>query len=829
MLVGAAAGSHLSVRAAFLVAALAAAHAAGVAAFALRRPRAFVAASCLTFTATAWLIAGEANRAALHSPLRELFDRLAVEEESGPGGQPGGATRIPAPTLVTVIDGRLRQDANLLGSGVGLSVSAERVRLEDRWRDAAGGVLVSVGGALARDRIDGWRGGRRVRLPVLLREAAHHLDPGVADYRVTLARRGTALVGSVKSGALVEVIGRGSLPAELSAAGRALARTALWRAVGRWSAQSCAIVTAILIGDRAGLDDELQRRLQEAGTYHVIAISGGNIAILAGLMLALCAAGGIAPRLARAMTSVALVAYAYLVGGGSSVVRATLMGVIYLLAWLGEQRSHPLNAIGVALALSLAASPLSIFDPGFALTFGATIGIVVAASRLVRRLPRSAWLRVPAGLLLASLSAELALLPVSAYAFSRVTFAGLVLNFAAIPLMSVAQVAGMAVLPLAAIHGGAASLAGYAAHLGARGLVWSAGLVDLAPWLSVRLPPPSLWVVGLYYLGWFVTLLPEAAPTPAGRRSRWRLARPAATFLVMGSALWILVRPASLAPPHDGTLRLTCLDVGQADSAVVRFPDGRTLLVDAGGLRGASSFDIGGRVVSPALWALGARRLDVLAITHPDPDHAGGAASVFRDLSPREIWEGVPVPGNEDRQVLRREAASRAVLWRSLRAGDSFTFGRAALRVLHPPAPDWERQKVRNDDSLVLELRYGRVSILLPGDIGAEVERSLAPHLRPSDLSVLKVPHHGSATSSSAALLAAVRPTVAILSAGRGGWLGRGVLERYCAAGAAVFRTDRDGAVTVETDGTRVEVTTFSGRHDIFVAGTTKPTKSVLE
>jgi competence protein ComEC len=819
MLVGAVAGSHLPASVApFLVVMVAAAHATALATFVLQRPRPFVVASCLTFAATTWLIAGDASRAALHPPLRVLFDRLAAEEGSGPGRQSGGATRVPEPTLVTVLDGHLRQDATPLGSGVSLSASVERVRLEDGWHDVRGGVLVSVGGVLARDQVGRWRAGRRVRLPVLLREAAHYLDPGVGDYRVALARRGTALVGSVKSGALVEVVGHGGPFAEWSAAGRALARAALVGAVGRWSAESCAIVTAILIGDRAGLDDELQRRLQEAGTYHVIAISGGNIAILAGLMLTVCSVGGISSRLSHTLTAVALVAYAYLVGGGSSVVRATLMGVIYLLAWLEDQRSHPLNAIGVAGAVSLAVSPLSIFDPGFALTFGATIGIVVGAGRLARRLPRSMWLRAPVGLLLASLSAELALLPVSAYAFSRVTFAGLILNFAAIPLMSVAQVAGMIVLPLAAIHGGAACLAGYAAHLGARGLVWSAGLVDLAPWLSVRLPPPALWVIGLYYLGWFARLCPIDAHATAWGDFARRLAHPAATLVVIGSGLWILMDPATLARPRDGVLRLTCLDVGQGDSAVVRFPDGRTLLVDTGGLRGTSSFDIGGRVVSPALWALGVRRLDILAITHADPDHAGGAASVFRDFSPREIWEGIPVPANEDLQVLRRAAVAHAVAWRTLHAGDSATFGGTALRVLHPPVSDWERQRVRNDDSLVIELRLGRVSILLPGDVGAEVERSLTGGLQPSGLCVLKVPHHGSATSSSPALLVAARPTVAILSAGRGGWLGRGVLERYHAAGATMFRTDQDGAVTVETDGNRVEVTTHGGRHRIFNA-----------
>jgi competence protein ComEC len=298
----------------------------------------------------------------------------------------------------------------------------------------------------------------------------------------------------------------------------------------------------------------------------------------------------------------------------------------------------------------------------------------------------------------------------------------------------------------------------------------------------------------------------------------WRLTRPAAAVVVAVSGLWILVCPATLAPTDDGMLRLTVLDVGQGDSVVVRFPGGRSLLVDTGGFRGTSSFDIGGRVVSPALWALGVRRLDVLTITHGDPDHIGGAASVFRDLSPREIWEGVPVPPNKDLRALRREADSHAAFWRTLHAGDTFSFGGTTLRVWHPPVPDWERQRVRNDDSLVLELRLGEVSILLPGDVGAGVERSLAARLQPAGLRVLKVPHHGSATSSSPALLAATRPAVAILSAGRGGWLGRDVLDRYRAAGATMFRTDQDGAVTVETDGTRVEVTTHGGRHRTFHA-----------
>src|SRR5262249_45034253 len=140
-------------------------------------------------------------------------------------------------------------------------------------------------GSLAAGRMGEWRGGRRVRVPLQLHRPSRYLDPGVADGERALARRGTTLVATAKSGALVEILSRGSPLDEAAAALRAFARRAIDRAVAPRSPRSAAIVAAIVIGDRAGLDDEVQRRLQDAGTYHVIAISGGNIAILAGLLL----------------------------------------------------------------------------------------------------------------------------------------------------------------------------------------------------------------------------------------------------------------------------------------------------------------------------------------------------------------------------------------------------------------------------------------------------------------------------------------------------------------------------------------------------------------
>src|SRR5205085_3271927 len=190
------------------------------------------------------------------------------------------------------------------------------------------------------------------------------------------------LVGSVKSGALVEVVAPGNRFDEAIAAARAFARRALRDAVGRWSAQSQAIVAAIVIGDRSGLDDSVQRRLQEAGTYHVIAISGGNIAILAGLTLVIFRMAGFLGRVAMFSAMAGLLAYGYLVGGGASVDRATMMAVVYFLGRAMDLRSPPLNGLVLVAGLLLVADPLAIVDPAFVLTFGATAAILMVSGQL---------------------------------------------------------------------------------------------------------------------------------------------------------------------------------------------------------------------------------------------------------------------------------------------------------------------------------------------------------------------------------------------------------------------------------------------------------------
>jgi len=799
LLAGAAAGGAWPARPAAAAAGLLPLSAAALAAFSRRRPYALVAAVSASSALSGFTLAADAGRRALRPP---LVVALAAHPRAIGGDAP------------VLVEGWLGRDAEVGEEGARLDLFVADLLAPGPAGPAHGRVRLSVRGAQAPAVAPTWRAGRRVRVWALLREPTEYRNPGTAARSAASAERGGALVGSVKSARLVEVLARGSPPAEIAARARAHVRRAIAAHVGRRSHRAAAIVTAILIGDRTDLDEQVERRLQEGGTYHVIAISGGNIAILAALVLGALRLAGVTWRAASALTIAALAAYAYLVGDEASVARATLVAAVYLGARALDHRTPPLNALAVAAAVLVAIRPLVVADAGFVLSFGATLGILagvvhlvqVVRARLARRGWRHTWVPLAvAGLGAATVCAELALFPVSAYVFSRVTFAGLALNFLAIPLMTVAQVAGLAVTFLSPVSGWGADRAGDVAAWAADGLVGSAGLVELAPWLSHRLPPPPIWLVAAYYAGW-------TGWFALGRRRRPRVA--SAVVAALSGAL-VLAAPRGLGdPPRAGWLRVTFLDVGQGDATLVQFPGGRSLLVDAGGAAGGR-FDVGGRVVSPALWRLGVRRLDYLAITHADPDHVGGAGAVLRDFAPRAVWEGVPVPRAEALRVLAAGAATAGAAWRVVQTGDRLRVGPVEVVAWHPPPPDWERQKVRNDDSLVLELRWGGVSIVLPGDVGRDVEGAVARRLDPAAVRVLKVPHHGSASSSSPALLEAARPWAAVISAGRGNPFGHpapAVLGRYRAIGAGIFRTDRDGAVTVETDGHEVLLSTFSGR-----------------
>jgi competence protein ComEC len=724
------------------------------------------------------------------------------------------------PSDAVVLEGALLEDAVPTAYGISLTIAVDRADGEP----TSGGVRLSVAGSLGSMSSGEWRRGRRVRLPALLRRPTVYHDPGVPDEGRALARRGICLVGGVKSAALVERLENASGVDEAASGARAWARRRLAATIAPRSERSAAITTAILIGDRGRLRDDDERRLREAGTYHVIAISGGNIAIVTALLMLI---GRVcrAPQPATAtLTIVALLFYGQITGPAPSVGRAITAAVIFLAARVVDHRGPPLNALAVAALFAVAASPAAVLDPGFLLSFGATLGILLgtpialaAPSRARRGVVHAGrrWVvQAATAVLVATVCAELALAPINASLFGRITFAGLLLNFVAIPLMTVVQLAGAAVLAVPAAWSPVTSCFVGLADAAAWGLVESARLIDIAPWLAMGASPPSWPLIAAYYAA--------VAALLSSRLRRRAVAAVAGLTAVMVAGPPEFARDA--VPPPRYPLRVIVLDVGQGDATLISVGARHWVLVDAGGVATYSAptedeaspgFDVGERVVVPALRALGVPRLDAILLTHGDPDHILGAPAVLRALKVASVWEGVPVPPHAGLQLLRTLAVDGGATWRTVQARDRERLDEVELRVLHPPPPEWERQRIRNEDSIVVEVRLGSVSIVLTGDVGREGERAMLPFLEPGRLTVLKAGHHGSATSSTPELLAALRPSAVVFSAGRDNRFGHPhpmVLARFVAIGSAIFRTDRDGAVFIETDGATVQIRGWTGR-----------------
>jgi len=324
----------------------------------------------------------------------------------------------------------------------------------------------------------------------------------------------------------------------------------------------------------------------------------------------------------------------------------------------------------------------------------------------------------------------------------------------------------------------------------------------------MRVPsPPTALLIGLLLAAVIVS---AAILTSA----RW--ASRAALAVVLAFAGLIVTYPFS-ARLQRGRLEVTVLDVGQGDSIFVAFPDGRTMLVDAGGLPGATyvrgmraGLDIGEDVVSPFLWSRGLKHIDAVVLTHAHEDHLGGLPAVLRNFHVGELWVGRDVESAAYRKVLAEANARRIPVIHRVR-GEHFDWAGVRVSVLWPATSEPVRA-ASNDDSVVLRLKDGENSLLLTGDIERAVERSILANGDELAANFLKVPHHGGRTSSTPAFLQAVHPTIAAISVGEANPYGDpspDAVERIFAEATRLLRTDRDGAVTITTDGRSMNVRSF--------------------
>jgi len=662
----------------------------------------------------------------------------------------------------------------------------------------------------------------------------------LGDPRPAMARRGAHLTG----GALdVVVLGRGLGLGHGIDRVRAHLRARI-RATFPPATESMARALVLGEDDLAAGD---QRAFRRSGLAHLLAVSGMHLVlVIAGLVALLRAAfvrvpaitARVAPlRVAAAVAIPAAWLYADLAGRSGSALRAAIMTSVGLSAHVVARRPDTWRAFGLSVVLMTLLDPLAAHDLSFLLSAAATAGILALAPLFTgwvervwpaaagvgreaggsgdagaKRAPgaprpwREAWAGAVTRTLAASTAAAIACAPVLATMTPELPLVGLVANLVAIPIGE------LAALPLCLVHAllsplpdaerGTALVAS-----GALSLVRAvARLASMGRWSALPVPAPTAaQLAALAALPWVAAWSPHRS-----RRLRW--ASGLACLAVIGLAE---VQARARSQPR-GLLRVTFLDVGQGDAAVIDLPDGSAVLVDAGGLVG-SPLDTGERVVAPVLRARRRGTLAAAILSHPHPDHYGGLAASLSAVIPVALWDTGQGEVESDGRggpllALLADLRSRGIpVLRPAELCGTHQLGGARVDVL-APCPSFDGDHGPNDNSFVVRVAFGERAFLFVGDAERHEEQLLVDrHGASLRADVLKVGHHGSRTSSSPAFLAAVGPELAIVSCGvrnRFGHPAPGTLRALAAAHARVFRTDRDGAVTVTTDGRSLDVRT---------------------
>ncbi len=592
------------------------------------------------------------------------------------------------------------------------------------------------------------------------------------------------------------------------------------------------LAAGILIGLRDRVDRTVASAFTTAGVSHVVAISGWNIAIVAAAIGAM--AGALGRRRRSIITAVAVVAYIAFAGASPSVLRAGAMAGVVLLARESGRAGRAAAALGWAASLLLLVEPALIIDAGFQLSTLATAGLIAWASPLTDRIERWTGGRLPRWIgesLGVSLAAQAATTPIVLASFGRLSLIAPAVNLLVVPLIPPAMAAG-----LIAMLGGGLVAAGGPTAIGTilATPAWVAlrlviGIVDVAaglPAASVAVDPVAgvglglaSATMGLGLIAWR-RRVPRRSRRPAPSADVGRpVARSAGgstlTRLTAGLLVVAVAVAGAVAVTRGGGIaRLTVLDVGQGDAILIEGSRGGRLLVDGGPDPDRLLVELDRRLPP---WD---RRLDAVILSHPHEDHVAGLGVLLdRYRVDRVLEPGMRGPGPGYTAWLERVRRPRAVPHLSIAAGDRLAVDEIDLRVLWPirgqvPIDPPDSGTGINNVSVVLLGTIGEQRFLLAGDVEEDIDASLlAAGVPPVD--VLKVAHHGSRTATTDAFVARVRPRVAVASAGAGNPYGhpsRATLDRLASAGARVYRTDRDGSVSVAFDADGLSVRTAPRR-----------------
>ena len=647
-------------------------------------------------------------------------------------------------------------------------------------------------------------------------------NPGAFDFRGLMQRRGIHAVGGVANPQRLHLLRR----ADGFGLARALER---WRQHLRIEVESLlpapynAVFLAIVLGHKGSLPADVRTAFRAAGAAHLLVVSGLHVGFIAAATLfgwrqLLRTVRSRLPRawlpgwrptpLAAALSLPPVLLYCSLVGWRVPTLRAALMVGSYLLALCIERRSDARYALVLAAVIIVLVDPWAFADVGFRLSFAAVAAILLATAAVLKPppTPPGRGQRLRRYLLTyvtASVAAYLGTLPILVQAFHTAPTFGILTNLLLLPLAGLLVPAGMLALGLLVLYPNAAPVVFSAL---AYPISWLVGLTELVaglPNAQFHLASPSALMIAAYY-GVLASLV------VAGRWPKRLTYAGACVLALLLGAGWQVLETRS------DRLRVTFLDVGTGDAILVQAPGNHNLLIDGGGTYDGR-FDVGARVIAPVLWNRHVRRFDLVALTHPHPNHARGLVSVLR-LFPAEhlLTNGTPMRYDYLRDILAAGERWNTRHHTAPSGRREWRWGDLRLTVLSPPSAAEQAHvpwnpKSENDRSLVMLLQYGEVRMLLTGDIQHATEHWLVAHRDDLRADVLQVPHHGSKTSTLPNFVRHVRPRDGIISLGAGNPYGHPhprVLSTLDEQQVRVWRTDTHGAVTVSTDGSTYEILT---------------------
>ncbi len=716
-----------------------------------------------------------------------------------------------------------------------LIVAATEIIKDGAITPVEGKILLSV-------RNGGWlyKYGDLIRARVRLKIPHNFNNPGGFDYEKYLRYRGIRVRGFIYNPSNIVIIreNRGNaLKIRLEKF-----RSGLRKLIEENSPSSEGkILQALILGEKKEIPKNVRENFNKAGISHVLAISGLHIGIIAFLSVLiiryimksseyLLLRFNII-RVSAIFAFLPIIVYAFIAGFGISTVRATIMILAFLVAILCGKERELFNTLALAAFGILVISPASLFDISFQLSFTAVAAILFIAPRLTSLIPKGnpdetgksnyyqkRLLLSVVLFIIVSFSATLGTIPLIAFYFNRISTIVLLSNILIIPII------GFIVLPLGmatiVVFPISTSLAVVFIKISSFFVGISVSIIDFLaalPHSSFLVTTPTLIEIMAYYLLLITTVKlidvwkgKNNLPLPPFKKGGikgfvwFKIAFALLILFFIGDGIYLHIKDT-----NTGHLKTTFIDVGQGSSTLVEFPAGTKMLVDGGGFY-SKSFDIGRYVVAPFLWHERIKNVDIVVLTHPQSDHLNGLIYILDNFNVREVWSNGEIANTKTYRNFIRIIEEKHITHKIVSEDTpEKRIGGINIRILNPEKPiTKENSSVRfdivNNNSVVIKLTFGKVGILLPADISEPVETRLVSDNIDLRSNVLMAPHHGGFTSSTPPFLKRVRPDIVVFSCGMDNVFRDphpDVLRRYKTIGSKIFRTDKNGAVTIITDG----------------------------